>query len=57
MINGGIMIGTYLKTTEIIATIAISRFFYVEPFIIMSDYKDMKPDSNQQVRLYGMAKT
>ena len=51
------MIGTYLKTTEIIATIAISRFFYVEPFIIMSDYKDMKPDSNQQVRLYGMAKT
>ena len=54
MIIDGIMRDTYIEITENCHNFKIS---YRETFIIMSDYKDMKPDINQPARLYAIAKT
>ena len=58
MIDDGIMKGTYVETTD--STLKeLSRFqdFLYRNFHNYERYKDMQPDSNQPVRLYGTAKT
>ena len=58
MIDDGITKGTYVETTDNTLK-EISRFqdFLYRNFHNYVRYKDMQPDSNQPVRLYGTAKT
>ena len=58
MIDDGIIKGTYVETIDNMLK-ELSRFqdFLYRNFHNYERYKDMKPDSNQPVRLYGTAKT
>ena len=57
-IDDGIMKGTYVETTDNKLK-ELSRFqdILYRNFRNYERYKDIKPDSNQPVRLYGTAKT
>ena len=58
MIDDSIIKGNYVETTDNMLK-ELSRFqgFLYRNFHNYEHYKDMKPDSNQPVRLYGTAKT
>ena len=57
-IDDSIIKGNYVETTDNMLK-ELSRFqdFLYRNFHNYEHYKDMKPDSNQPVRLYGTAKT
>ena len=58
MIDDSIIKGNYVETTDNMLK-ELWRFqgFLYRNFHNYEHYKDMKPDSNQPVRLYGTAKT
>ena len=57
-INDSIMKGTCLETTDnTLRELLQFQDFLYRNFHNYEHYKDMKPDSNQPVRLYGTAKT
>ena len=58
MINGDIMNGTFVETTDnTLKELSQFQDFLYRNFHNYERYKDMQPDSNQPARLYGTAKT
>ena len=58
MINGDIMNGTFVETTDnTLKELSQFQDFLYRNFHNYERYKDMQPDSNQPARLYGTTKT